>query len=81
LHYYLLYPEAKGKAMRLSNQDANFLRLLMRSPDRGDGWRTVSATCWPLVTAFQAVDLIEIDKQEQRVRLTGAGEAVAMYAI
>jgi hypothetical protein len=61
----------------LNPKDAGFIRLLMRSPDRGDGWRSVSSVCWPLVEEFTAKELLEINPDLLRVRLTEAGQAVA----
>ncbi len=59
----------------LSRQDIN------RSPDRGDGWRSVSETCWPLIESFGTPELIETDKDNMRVRLTDKGSAVATFAL
>ena len=64
----------------LSKQDSEFLRLIGRSPDRGDGWRSVSAVCWPLVEQFGTPELLEIDKENSRVRLTADGVTVLEYA-
>jgi len=65
----------------LKPQDADFLRLVNRSPDRGDGWRSVSKTCWPLVTAFTTPELIEIDEPNMLVRLTDEGQAVVDFSL
>lgn len=65
----------------LSIQDKDFLRLLGRSPDRGDGWRSVSQVCWSLVEQFGQKELLEIDQSNMRVRLTEAGNAVLMFAL
>lgn len=65
----------------ISTQDRNTLKLIERSPDRGDGWRSVSKTCWPLIEAFAERDLLEIDHQGMRVRFSEAGQAVVMFAI
>ena len=64
---------------KLSGQDKSFMSLILRSPNRGDGWRTVSDTCWPLVVMFTAKDLIEVDEENKRVRLSPEGETIAMY--
>ena len=55
--------------------------MLARSPDHGDGWRSVSQICWQLVEAFGAPDLIEVDKENMRARLTKDGEAVVFFAL
>ena len=65
----------------IPRQDQEFLKLLWRSPDRGDGWRSVSDTCWQLVEMFTTPELIEVDKENRRVRLTNEGEAVVLYGI
>lgn len=65
----------------LSQHDKDFLRLLMRSPDRGEGWRSVSERCWPLVEAFGTPELLEIDTPNRRCRLTPDGEAVATFSL
>ncbi len=65
----------------ISDQDKDFLRLVGRSPDRGDGWRSVSEVCWQLVEKFGTPELIEVDAANKRVRLTEEGEAVLMFAL
>jgi hypothetical protein len=67
--------------MMLAEKDRNFLRLVIRSPDRGDGWRSVSSHCWPLVEAFTAEELLEVDAEGGRVRLTEKGMTVAEYLV
>jgi len=46
---------------KLNDKELGFLRLILRSPDRGDGWRSVSSVVWPLVESFTQPDLIEIE--------------------
>lgn len=49
--------------MALKDDDRNFLKLIQRSPDIGEGWRQVSPKLWQLVgmhektipTLFEAV--------------------------
>jgi len=65
----------------ISNADKEFLRLVTRSPDRGDGWRSVSSACWALVEQFGTPELLEVDKHNMRVRLTEAGVAVVQFAL
>jgi hypothetical protein len=65
----------------MTRQDQDFLKLLLRSPDRGDGWRSVSEACWQLVDSFENKRLLEIDKEQMRVRLTDDGELVAQLAL
>lgn len=65
----------------ISSYDKDVLKLIARSPDRGDGWRSVSEVCWTLLERFGTPDLIELDRPGNRVRLTDEGEAVVMYAL
>ena len=57
------------------------LALIQRSPDRGDGWRSVSEGCWPLLDGIPS-ELIEVepDGNAGRVRMTDAGRAVLTFA-
>lgn len=66
----------------MSDRAKQFLRLLLRSPDRGDGWRLVSKMVWPLVQDFEHPELIEFIQDPDgtnRVRLTERGKIVADY--
>ena len=63
----------------LSDNDLSFLKLLMRSPDLGDGWRKSSERVWPLVTGFSKQELVELDHDNKRVRLTPDGEVLTRY--
>ena len=65
----------------LSDQDRNFIRLVLRSRDVGEGWRKVSPTLWKLVELFKHDELLERDKDGLRVRLTQKGNVVAEYLI
>jgi hypothetical protein len=65
----------------MSPKNEQMLALIMRSPDRGEGWRTVSAAVWPLVQDFPA-DLVELEPNENgggRIRLNSDGHAVARH--
>ena len=57
------------------------LALIQRSPDRGDGWRSVSKPLWPLVQGVPG-ELVERreDESGRWVRMTYAGLAVLKYA-
>ena len=61
----------------LSIKDKQFIALLLRSPDTGDGWRNVSKIVWPLVTVFAHQELIET--KEGAVRLSALGKTVITY--
>lgn len=54
-----------------------FLQLLLRSPDRGEGWRTVSDVLWPLVQDFSKPEFVEVG--DKRVRLTPTGLTICDY--
>lgn len=64
----------------ITHKQADFLRLLLRSPDCGDGWRKVSTMCWFLVRNFPHQELIET-KDENMVRLSESGKTVVEYLI
>lgn len=63
----------------MTQQDKNFIKLIQRSPDHGNGWRQVSDLCWELILEFKQPDLIEIDTELKRVRLSHDGTIVAKY--
>lgn len=60
----------------------NFLRLLQKSPDRGDGWKYVSLSVFHLVEKFKYPELLEVDRHENgggMVRLSERGKIVVEY--
>ena len=65
----------------MNNQSRDFIRLILRSPDIGEGWRKVSDPLWKLVEAFAHQELLE--KQDsaegKKVRLSPDGIVVARY--
>lgn len=68
--------------MPLSQNDNSFLRLLMRSPDKGEGWRAVSETCRPLIDSFAHQELLEKKTNEDgflMVRLSDRGAVLVDY--
>ena len=68
---------------KLTDRERGFIHLIMRSPDRGEGWRTVSAAVWPMVVKFtySRPELIEVEPGESggRIRLTAEGKTVSNY--
>jgi hypothetical protein len=66
----------------LTDRERAFLALVLRSPDVGHGWRSVSKTLWPMVEGFTRPELIETEPFPLgggTVRLTEAGKIVARY--
>lgn len=57
-----------------------FLDLIERSPDMGDGWRTVSDALWPHALQQAHPLLTELDRDNKRVRLTDDGMTFMMFA-
>lgn len=64
--------------MKIAPRDKEFLKLLLRSPDVGDGWRNVSSAVWPLVAAFKHPELIRMRNGNQ-VKLSGRGLIIVDY--
>jgi hypothetical protein len=57
----------------------NFLRLVERSQDLGDGWRQCSQPVWDRIVMLMpegVLDLLDMDARARRVRLTDTGLAV-----
>jgi hypothetical protein len=66
----------------LAQSQKDLLRLIVRSPDIGEGWRVVSDTLWPVIlTELQGPDLIEINQETRRIRLTQEGVTVVKYVL
>ena len=70
--------------MKLCAEDKNFLRLIQRSPDIGEGWRNVSPQLWTLVEErLKTIPaLIEAELEPTgggRVRLTEEAQIVMKY--
>lgn len=66
---------------KLTEREIDFLRLVMRSNDCGNGWKSVSTVVWPLVLAFKRPELIDIHPTETAIRLSERGKIVAEYLI
>lgn len=64
----------------ITRQDKDFMQLISRTRDCGDGWRNVSTMCWQLVERFTTPELLEIGQENRRVRFTQEGLAVLKYA-
>lgn len=65
----------------LTDRETGFLRLLLRSPDQGEGWRKVSPVVWPLVEQFTRQEVIETEAAPDggRVRLSERGRVLVDY--
>ena len=78
--------------MALEQRDKDFLKLLMRSPDEGEGWRRVSELLWPMVQAQheRTPELLrikslpsdnEVDEYRRYVRLSAEGKVVVEWLV
>lgn len=68
--------------MKLSDQDINFIKLILRSPDAGDGWRRVSAQLWVLCERFGRQELVEYATAPEgggKIRLSDRGIVLTDY--
>lgn len=66
----------------LSDDDKHTLKLIARSPDRGEGWRTCSPLLWSgIIIPFGAKELIELDEVNRRVRLTQRATDLITYGL
>lgn len=64
----------------VSIQQIGLLKLINRSPDIGDGWRQTSQKLWEsLVLKLFHIDLMELDHENTRVRLTSDGNTLLRY--
>ncbi len=72
-----------SRELKIDNQQIDFMRLIQRSPDRGEGWRSVSGALRTVVTrtAEQHPDLYETEERDGGffVRLSERGQVLADY--
>jgi hypothetical protein len=66
-------------AKKPTPRDVELLRLILRSPDVGDGWRNVSGVLWEHVVKNAVIDLVEFDYENKRVRFSPEGVIVMRY--
>lgn len=67
---------------KLSDSQCDFIRLLLRSPDIGRGWRTVGKMVAPATEKMFAEhpELYEIDRSDGvKIRLSERGLVIADY--
>ena len=60
----------------------DFMKLIMRSPDVGDGWRTITKNLWACIELHSRPELVESVQDETgggRLRLTERGRIVFEY--
>lgn len=55
------------------------IKLIQRSPDRGDGWRSCSRVLFDGLISIMPDELVEKDEEGLRVRLTKDGETLAAW--
>lgn len=67
--------------MKLTDEEKSFLKLVERSPDRGEGWRQCTEATWPLVEKFSRTELVERDEEKRKIRLTARGRDVLEYLV
>jgi hypothetical protein len=70
-----------GNAMtgKAPMEGLNFLRLVERSQDLGDGWRQCSQPVWDRIVTLMpdgVLELVDINARDRQVRLTDTGRAV-----
>lgn len=69
--------------MKLSDEQVNLIRLIKRSPDRGEGWRKISDNLAPYFSRVAATrsELYEIKTTDDAffIRLSERGQIVGDY--
>lgn len=63
----------------ITDQQKSLLHLIVRTRDIGDGWRQVSETLWSVVSANAVPELVELDVELKRVRLSPEGTIVMRW--
>ena len=66
--------------MKLTQQQSDTMKLLIRSPDQGDGWRVCSKVIFERLVQLMPSELIEKDAVNNRCRLTVEGRVVSEWA-
>jgi hypothetical protein len=64
----------------MNTAQKDFLHLISRSPDRGEGWRSISHALLPLCKAMAEAlpSLLEFEEGSNRIRLTEMGEGALL---
>jgi hypothetical protein len=62
---------------KLSDSDISVLKLILRSPNHGAGWRHVSEQLWFIIEEFERKELLEI--KPLMVRFSERGLVVIDY--
>lgn len=58
----------------------DFLKLVLRSPDQGDGWRNVSDMLWPTTQEIAAEFPTLLELAHKQVRLTAEAKTLVAWA-
>lgn len=64
---------------KLTQSQRDVLSLILRSPDRGDRWRTCSPTIFDKLISDMPDALVEKDAERLRVRLTREAETILFW--
>lgn len=71
------------RTLKISDKQIDFMRLILRSPDRGDGWRSVSETLRKFAAGMveEEPDLYETRDEDGvfMLRLSERGAVLAAY--
>lgn len=65
--------------MKITQEQKSTLSLLMRSPDRGDGWRTCSPVLFEKLIVPMPDELVEKDAENLKCRLTAEGNTLVEW--
>ena len=65
--------------MRLTQEQKATLDLIMRSPDRGEGWRTCASILFEKLIVPMPDELVEKDMEQRKCRLTEQGKTLVAW--
>ena len=66
---------------RLTDAQSSTLQLILRSPDRGEGWRQCSEILFAAIIVPMPHELVEVNTVTRQVRLTTEGASVARWLL
>jgi hypothetical protein len=67
--------------MKATELQIDVLKLILRSPDRGNGWRSCAPVLFEKLIKDMPDELVEKDADGLRARLTDDGEALAEWML